>query len=169
SSSRRNPAYILANSIEQVQEIADTLRHRMERDSLNPTILAVESLPERFPPTDSMAQAKLQKIAKVRQLLQDPFIKNQEGEMLDELRTAAQSTEPIPTEDIPEFFKSQFLTKSGQVGNFVVVYPTGSLADIRRSIAFKQDVGEITLASGQTFYASSSSIIAAEMLTMLRD
>ncbi len=165
---QRNPAYILADTREQVKEIAAILRHRMETDTVSSTISAVEALPERFPATDSAAQAKLQKIAQIRQLLQDPFIVNQEGEQLTKLRTAAQSVEPLQMEEIPDYFKSQFLTKSGEVGNFVIVYASGSLANGRRSIAFKEDVGKITLKSGETFYAASSSIIAAEMLDLLQ-
>jgi predicted RND superfamily exporter protein len=42
------------------------------------------------------------------------------------------------------------------------------LADGRQSIAFKNDVGKITLDNGKEFYAASTSIIAAEMLELMR-
>ncbi|HKK44403.1 MAG TPA: MMPL family transporter, partial [Balneolaceae bacterium] len=38
----------------------------------------------------------------------------------------------------------------------------------RNSIAFKNDVGEVTLDNGKKFYAASTSIIAAEMLELMR-
>ncbi len=166
---RRNPAYILADTREQVREIADSLRKRMRTDTTSPTIFAVEAITERFPATDSAATAKLQKISRIRQLLQDPVIAAQESEELERLITAAQSTEPLQLEEVPDYFKNQYLTKSGEIGNFVIVYASGSMADGRRSIAFKEDVGKITLDNGETFYAAGSSIIAAEMLDLLRN
>lgn len=42
------------------------------------------------------------------------------------------------------------------------------LSDGEKSIAFKDDIGEITLDDGETFYAASTSIIAAEMLDLMR-
>ncbi len=167
-SNRSNPAYILTDTRRQVVQVAEKLRNKMENDTTNSTILSVEALPERFPTADSAINRKLQNIAQIRQLLQDPFIEQQQGEMLETLETAAQTTEPVELSEIPDYFTSMFLTKSGEVGNFVIVYPSVGLADGRNSIAFKQDVGKVTLESGETFYAASSSIIAAEMLTVLR-
>lgn len=167
-SSKRNPAYILADNQQQVIEIIQKLRHRMRSDTTSPTILDVEALPERFPPSDTAAQAKLQEIAQVRELLNDPFLKEQDDPQLDKLRRAAQTRSELSVGQIPDYFKGQFVNKSGEVGNFVIVYPSVGLADGRQSIAFKNDVGEVTLDSGKTFYAASTSIIAAEMLELMR-
>lgn len=168
NSDRRNPAYILADSQEDVIEIMDTLRARMRADTTSPTILDVEALPERFPPTEAGANEKLERIAKIRQLLDDPFIQGQKDSRLDKLRRAAQTTEPLAIDDIPEYYKNQFVTKEGEVGNFVIVYPSVGLSDGRQSIAFKNDVGQVTLENGKTYYAASTSIIAAEMLELMR-
>lgn len=167
-SSKRNPAYILADNQQQVLEILQKLRHKMKTDTTSPTILEVEALPERFPPSDSAAQNKLKKIAAIRELLNDPFIKDQDDPQLDKLREAAQTKSELKISQIPDYFKTQFLNKNGEIGNFVIVYPSVGLADGRNSIAFKNDVGEVTLDSGKTFYAASTSIIAAEMLELMR-
>ena len=167
-SEKRNPAYILADNQQQVIQILEELRHRMKTDTTSPTILDVEALPERFPPSDSTAQSKLKEIAQVRELLNDPFIKEQDDPQLDKLRRAAQTTSKLSVDQIPDYFKSQFLTKSGEIGNYVIVYPSVGLADGQQSIAFKNDVGKVTLDSGETFYAASTSIIAAEMLELMR-
>ncbi|MDZ7682597.1 MAG: MMPL family transporter [Fodinibius sp.] len=124
--------------------------------------------PNAFPPSDTAANAKLQEIAKVRELLNDPFIKEQDDPQLDKLRRAAQTMTKLDMAQIPDYFKGQFLTKDGDIGNFVIVYPNASLADGRKSIAFKNDVGKIELDSGETVYAASTSIIAAEMLELMR-
>ena len=168
SSDKRNPAYILADNEDQVIEILEKLRHRMKTDTTSPTILDVEALPERFPPTDTAVNAKLQEIAEVRELLKDPFLVDQEDEQLDKLRRAAQTTEKLSISQVPDYFKSQFVTQDGDIGNFVMVYPSVGLSDGEKSIAFKNDVGRVELDSGEVFYAASTSIIAAEMLELMR-
>ena len=169
TSDKRNPAYLLADNQKQVMGILEKLRHQMETDTTSPTIRDVEALPERFPSSNAAAQKKLKEIAKIRELLNDPFIENKEDPQLDKLRRAAQTMKPLGMEEIPDYFKNQFMTKDGNVGNFVIVYPSVGLADGRKSIAFKKDVGQVTLDSGETFYAASTSIIAAEMLELMRN
>lgn len=167
-SDKRNPAYILADTQEEVVQIVDTLRTRMQTDTTSSTILDVEALPERFPTTEANTSAKLQKIAQIRELLNDPFIVSQDDPQLDKLRRAAQTTEPMDIEDIPDYYKNQFVNSEGEVGNFVIVYPSVGLSDGRNSIEFKNDVGKVTLDNGKTFYAASTSIIAAEMLDLMQ-
>ncbi len=168
SNNKRNPAYILADNQDQVIEILGELRHRMETDTTSPTILDVEALPERFPPSDSAATNKLQEIAEVRKLLDDSFLRDQEDPQLDKLRRASQTTEQLSVDQIPDYFKGQFLNKDGEIGNFVIIYPSVGLSDGEKSISFKNDVGKVELDSGEIFYAASTSIIAAEMLELMR-
>lgn len=165
---KRNPAYLLAENRQQVKEIVDSLRYRMRTDTLSPTILEVQSLTERFPVSNKEITTKLQKISRIRQLLGDPFIEGQDDKQLDKLRRASQTTKPLSMEEIPEYFKSQFTNREGEIGNFVIVYPSVSLADGRQSIAFKNDVGKVTLKNGDEVYAASTSIIGAEMLELMR-
>ena len=168
TSVKRNPAYLLADNRAQVKEIVDSLRYRMRTDTLSPTILEVQSLTERFPASNEEITTKLQKISRIRQLLADPFIEGQDDEQLDKLRRASKTTEPVSIDEIPDYFKSQFTNRQGEIGNFVIVYPSVSLSDGRQSIAFKNDVGEVTLASGEEVHAASTSIIGAEMLDLMR-
>ncbi|MDZ7773412.1 MAG: MMPL family transporter [Balneolaceae bacterium] len=168
TSDKHNPAYLLADNQQEVIQILEKLRHRMRTDTTSPTIAEVEALPERFPPTDSAATAKLQRISDIRELLNDPVIQGQDDPQLDRLRRAAQTRTRMSIDDIPDYFRNQFVTREGEVGNFVIVYPSVGLADGRNSIAFKEDVGEVTLDSGKTFHAASTSIIAAEMLDLMR-
>ncbi len=168
SSSKRNPAYILAENQDQVLQILEKLRYKMRTDTTSPTILDVEALPERFPHSDEIAQSKLKEIAQVRKLLEDPFLKEQDDPQLDKLRRAAQTRSRLNVNQIPDYFKGQFINKDGEMGNFVIVYPSVGLSDGRQSIAFKNDVGKVELDNGETFYAASTSIIAAEMLELMR-
>lgn len=169
SGEKRNPAYILADNEREVIKILNKLREKMRADTTSPTILDVEALQERFPPTDSAAHEKLEHIAEIRTLLNDPFINTQDNPQLDRLRRAAQTKDPLKVGEIPDYLKNQFVTKDGEIGNFVIVYPSVGLSDGRQSIAFKNDVGKIELDNGKIFYAASTSIIAAEMLELMRN
>jgi predicted RND superfamily exporter protein len=61
-----------------------------------------------------------------------------------------------------------FETQSGELGTFVMIYPGVELSDGRQSIAFANEVGEIELSDGEIYHASSTSIIAAEMLMLMQ-
>ncbi|MEX2435950.1 MAG: MMPL family transporter [Balneolaceae bacterium] len=166
-SDRRNPAYIIADSNEDVFEIIEILRERKET---NPStmISEVEALQERFPPTEELANEKLEYIANIRELLRDPFIVDQEDSNLDTLRRASQTVEPLSEEQIPDFLKNRFLTRDGEIGRFVIIYPNAGLSDGRKSIEFKNQISEIELSDGKVYYAGSTSIVAASMLDLMR-
>ncbi|MBO6535019.1 MAG: MMPL family transporter [Balneolaceae bacterium] len=167
-SNKRNPAYIIADSDEEVDMLIESLREIVDSDTSSPTVQSVESLQERFPSTEEESEEKLEKIAYVRELLQDPFLVNREDEDLEKLRQAAQSREPLTIDQIPDYLKSRFITKDGEVGRFVIIYPSVGLSDGRKSIAFKDDVGVVELSNGKTYHAASTSIVAASMLDLMR-
>lgn len=167
-SDRRNPAFIIVDTNEEVFEVLDTLRARKESDP-ETMIMDVEAIQERFPPFEEMQEQKLQKISRVRELLRDPFIESQEGENLDILRQSSQTREPLTEEEIPDFLKNRFMTNEGDIGRFVIVYPKSGLSDGLRSIRFKEDVSNIQLNdNGKTYHAGSTSIVAATMLDLMR-
>lgn len=165
---KRNPAYIIADSNEEVKMLMEAYQEVKEADTTSPTILSIESLQERFPTSEEEEQDKLEAIARVRELLKDPFIVGKDDEDLDKLRKASQTTEPLTIEQIPDYLKSRFITKDGEVGRFVIIYPSIGLGDGRNSIAFKDDVAEIRLDNGKTYYAASTTIVAASMLDLMR-
>lgn len=165
---KRNPAYILANTDEEVKAILDIVRGKIDSDTTSPTILSVEALQERFPSTDEESEDKLDQIAEIKELLQHQYIVNREDEDLDKLRRASNQTEPLALDDVPDYLKAQFVTKDGELGKFVIVYPSEGLSDGRKSIAFKDDIGTIALEDGKEFFAASTSIVAASMLDLMR-
>lgn len=167
-SGKRNPAYIIADSDQEVEALMEVLRVRSVQDTTSPTIQSIESLQERFPTTIEEEDAKLSAIANIRELLKDPFIVNNEDEDLDKLRRASKTTVPLTIDQIPDYLKSRFITKDGEVGRFVIIYPSVGLSDGRLSIAFKDDVGEVILDNGKSFHAASTSIVAASMLDLMR-
>ena len=175
--SRRNPAYIVVDTPEEVPVVvatlrkiqADTTRVRIvDADTFYTTIRSVESLQERFPLIQEAQQRKLARIAAVRDLLADPFIEAEASEDLDRLRRAAQTREAIAQDDVPEFLRKRFTSKSGELGNFITIFPSVGLSDGRKSIAFAEDVGAIVTDDGRTYHAGSPSIVAADMLRLMQ-
>lgn len=164
---RRNPAYIIADNTEDVYRILETVREKM-RTNPNTLIEDVEALQERFPPTVERAREKLESISRIRQLLQNDFIVGQESEMLDILRRGSQTREPLDEDRLPQFLKNRFMTKDGDIGRFVIVYPESGLSDGLKSIALKEEIGSITLEDGTVYHAASTSIVAATMLDLMR-
>ena len=165
---RRNPAYIVVDEPEEVPAVAAALRARAAQDTTSPTIALVETLQDRFPSDAEAQRQRLARIAEIRDRLADPFIEAEASEDLDKLRRAAQTTAPIALADVPEYLKQQFTAKDGEVGNFVIIYPSVGLSDARNSRAFSEDVGRVVTEDGTTYYAGSTSLVAADMLRLMQ-
>lgn len=167
SSDRRNPAYVVVDSAKNVPEVVEAVREKMKDSSS--TVLAVESLQERFPMSDSARQQRLDRIADVRETLnENKYLRNQESEDLERLRRAAQTDSAITLDQVPEFLRKQFTTKEGELGTFVMIYPGVGLSDGRNSIAFSNEIGTITTDDGQTYHAASTPLVAADMLKLVQ-
>jgi len=166
---KRNPAYVVADSPEDVPRIVEAVREKARQDTTSPTILSVESLQERFPLADSSRTQKLNRIAEIRNTLQtNKYLKNQTSDALTKLRRAAQTESPIDLEQLPDFLRKQFTTKSGEIGTFVMIYPSVGLSDGRKSMAFLEDVGTIRTDDGTVYHAGSTSLVAADMLRIMQ-
>lgn len=165
-SERRNPAYILLDSPEQVRAVTEAIEALAAEDSL---ILAVESLQERFPTDTTTARQKLERLTEIRALLDDPFLAADTTGQIERLRMAASASRPIPLDSVPPFLTRPFTTRSGDVGDFVIVFPRGSMADGRRSIRFAELIGEVTTPEGGEFYAASTQLVAADMLRLMQE
>ncbi|MEM7788233.1 MAG: MMPL family transporter [Bacteroidota bacterium] len=163
---RRNPAYILLDSSGDVRAVADALKALAEQDSL---ILAVESLQERFPTDSSTVARKLDRLGEIREVLNDPFLSADTTGQVERLRQAASATAPIPLDSVPNFITRPFMTREGEVGDFVIVFPRGNMADGRRSIRFSELIGQVSTPSGNEFYAASTQLVAADMLRLMQE
>ncbi|PEN08776.1 transporter [Longimonas halophila] len=164
---RRNPAYIVADTQADVPRIVNALREKAQ-DSTS-TILAVESLQERFPITDTTQQAKLDRIASIRETVnENRYLRDDTSDDMQKLRRAAQTRAPIPLDSVPDFLREQFTTRDGELGRFVMVYPSVGLSDGRNSMAFAEEVGTVVLDDGTTYHAGSTSIVAADMLRLMQ-
>ncbi len=175
---RRNPAYIVLEDPNETAGVAAALQHVMEQDtalhvvdadSFRTTILSVESLEERFPLNARLQDEKLARIARIRDtLLTDPLLASRGDADLNRLRRAASTTEPLVVDDLPDDLRTKFSSKDGTLGGIVTIYPAVGLSDGRLSMAFAEDVGTVETADGRVYHAGSVSIVAAEMLRLMR-
>jgi len=163
----RNAAYIIVDTPDQAITVAQKLRERVARDSKTPTVREIEIFQDRFPFDDSSAHKRLQRIANIRELLEDPFLASSKDEQIQQLREAASTRQAIPLREVPSFIKAPYTSKTGAVGNLVIIYPSVGLSDGQNSMLFAADVGEVTLDNGKTFYAGSTSIVASDMLRLM--
>lgn len=161
----RNPAYLLLDQPEDVPEVVAALRRLAQEDTL---ILAVESLQERFPTDTASARRKIERLAELRTVLDDPFLQLDTTGAVARLHAALDIRQPIPLDSVPDFLKRPFMDKQGRVGNFVVVYPSGSLSEGLRSIHFARLVGEVSTGRGDVIHAGSTSLVAADMLRLMQ-
>jgi predicted RND superfamily exporter protein len=169
ASGRRNPAFLVLDRLEDIPATTEILRQRAEADTVSPTILSIESLQERYPLEPEKQQIRLEHLARIRRLLDDPFLRALGSSDVERLRRASRTTEPVPLDSVPDFLKTMFTTKSGELGTYVIVYPSVGLSDGRRSMEFAEDVGQVQLESGKVYTAASTSIVAANMLRLLLD
>lgn len=166
--SNRNPAYIVVDDPDEVAPIVETLRANMVQDTLTPTVREIESMQDRFPTAPEDQQAKLDRLAYIREMLDDPFLSEEVSEDMERLRRAAQTRAPIEIEEVPDFLKTRFTSKSGEMGNFLIIYPSVGLSDGRQSIAFSEDIGRVETPDGGVYHAGSSSLVAADMLKLMQ-
>ena len=164
-SALRNPAYLLLDNPADVPGVVTALRRLAREDSL---ILAVESLQERFPVDSAEANRKLRRLAELRDLLNDPFLQFDTTGTVAQLREMLDVRRPFPLDSVPDFITRPFTDRAGHIGNFVIVYPSESLGDARRSLHFARLVGEVTTGRGRTFYAGSTSLVAADTLRLMQ-
>lgn len=161
-----SPAIILADSRAEMREVMDSIQARKSQDTLSPTIDQVSSVLALVPEDQPR---RLDRIRATRALVdaEADKVSGEDKRRLDELRGYLSVDEPFTLEDLPANDLRRLLKKDGDVGDFVLIYPSVPLRDGRKAIEFRSDVGEVTISSGETLYAASSNIIVAEMLTML--
>ncbi|MDE2957192.1 MAG: MMPL family transporter [Bacteroidota bacterium] len=175
---RRNPAYIVVDDPAEAPAVAAVLRRRLasdttkkvvDADTFRSTVRVIETLQERFAMDEPAARARLARLAYIRDtLLADPILSLESDPDLARLSRAAQTRTRIAIEDVPELLRRRFTSKTGELGNFITIIPAVGLSDGRKSMAFARQVGSVTTPDGKTHHAGSSSIVAADVLRLMR-
>ncbi len=163
----RNPAYVLVDEPAEVDDLLNQIHTRARSPSS--TIGTVVALQDRFPMDPAAQHVKLQRIARIRELLDHPLAHELDHDDLSRLRRAAGTVEPLRVEQLPAFLQHPFITRDGRIGGFIRVYPNVDLVDSRNAIDFLHDIGHITTSTGRTYYAASTALVGGAMVRMMID
>jgi predicted RND superfamily exporter protein len=167
-------AVILADSHEDLLELVEVLDTLKARDTEFPTIAKVESIFDKFPQDQ---EEKLTIIRQIRRLVDEEaldVVRGEDRERVVKLRRALDVDEAFTLDQTPLSVKRKFIGKDGRIGEFVLIYPSVLLRDGKNSIEFSRDLQSLSTMdgiqtpSGKTYYASSGSVVAADMLLLMQ-
>jgi len=171
SSRSESPALVLAASADEAEAVEARVREGMRADTLTPTVDQVRSVYSMVPPDQ---EPRLRRIREIRELIEvenaRDLLTGDDLDRLDRLEGYLRVDEAITFADVPSNEIRPFLTRTGEVGSFVFIYPSVALRDGRNSIRFSEDIGTITLPSGKVLHAASANLIIADLLrTVIRE
>ncbi|MDT8369174.1 MAG: MMPL family transporter [Longimicrobiales bacterium] len=167
--SRSNsPALVLAETPEEARQVEVLVRELMASDTLTPTVGDVQSIYSLIPQDQDL---RLEKIRGIRELIDEEnareLLTGKDLERLERLERYLEVDEAVALEDVPESELRPFRRRDGEIGSFVFIYPDVALRDGRNAILFSEDIGTITLPSGEVLNAASSNLIVADLLRMV--
>ncbi|MEQ8524393.1 hypothetical protein [Gracilimonas sp.] len=160
------PSYFITENIEQSKALFFEISEGIGTQYKD--IERVESFSTRYPADDLEFNVKNQKVDSIKQLLDEneEFLVNLDAEEREVIEIAL-NTIPPTIEGLPKYIKNRFFYKDGSMAPLVIIYPAMSLSNGQTSIQFRKSSGSVSLDSGKTFYAASTSIIASSILELL--
>lgn len=164
--SDNSPVFVLANS-EEIKEIKKVIEEKIKTDTLTPTIKNIKTIEKAVPYDQSR---KIRIIKKLKNLVDDDaadLVKGKDKDRLDRLRKAVLVSEPITIENVPFSIKQAFIGSDNSTGEFGYIFPSVPMKDGKNAIDFADDIREITIPSGKTFYTSGNPIIFADLLLLM--
>ena len=163
----RSPAIILTESREDAMEVVAAVKQIKAAGGDSSTIKSVKSVYSALP---SRQLEKLEIIGAIRGLLEqeDDLIADEDRARVDSLRQYL-DVKKLTLKDLPADMTNSFLSKKGKILDFVMINASVALRDGQNAIRFAREIKELTTPTGQTYYASSSHIIFAEMLELMLD
>ncbi|MCC7430715.1 MMPL family transporter [bacterium] len=165
-SSENSPVFVLANQ-DEMREIKKIIEEKIKSDTLTPTIKKIKTIEKALP---SNQEEKLEIIRKIRKLTEDEgtkLLKGEDKDRLERLKKAVEVDKPFTLEEVPFELKSAFVGKDKSTGEFAYIFPGVPMKDGKNAINFADDIREIKIANGKTFYTSGNPIIFADLLLLM--
>jgi predicted RND superfamily exporter protein len=164
-----NRTFIAADRLDQVPLIVKALRdHDAGAAPGHETFGSVSSILDIIPPDQP---EKLAVLARIRELLDDPAIRQLGG---DERAELAELRPPddlgmITTASLPQSLKDQLEEKDGRIGYIISVRPAPQLDEWNGHdlIRFATAVRSLPLGDGETVSTSGASVIFADIVTAI--
>lgn len=165
----KTPAVIVADSLEDVREIVDTVKRKIPTSK---TIDTVKSLID-FMPED--AEKKKTLIHEIKKMVVDNRNLFESGTSLtqDQKKELAEKYIPyldpqnIQIEDIPRGLLRYFQGVEGKEGFLVYIYDKVRLSDAKNALAYADDIREIKTRS-KTFYPAEGSFLFADAVVLMK-
>jgi len=160
-----SPAVVLVDNKSDLLALEQVINEKIGNDP-TPTIDKFKSIYTMLP---DRQQQKLALIAELKDLIDDGLLEElspEEKERAEELLSYTE-VESVDVTDLPEEVLRLFRGKDGTTGEFAYIYAKVRLADARNAFSFADDVRNLKIPSGKVFNATNSSIIFADMLTMM--
>lgn len=165
-----SPAIVMVNNEKEARALKDAvleLKNSNSKTLIDNTSSLFSLVPDKQPD-------KMNVLKEIEVLLSDDSIKlvsEDKKADLDRFKEEIKKPVPFKDQDVPDAIKEVFLAKEGVDKTLFLIFakPRIELDDGRNALAFAKEVGEIKTSEG-TFYASSSSVVFADVLkTMFRD
>jgi len=164
--SRNTPAYFWVDPPDETKAVYEYLFHSVQ-DATNLN-KSVESFYVRFPHTQTEIDQKSQKIERLNASMQGYEASLQDVQIMQWPVKRIMEEATVPTsEKLPVYIQNRFFSDDGNIAPLVLVYPRYSLSSGERSIAYRKEVGRITLENGETYTAASTFLVASSILEHL--
>jgi hypothetical protein len=114
-------------------------------------------------------EEKLEVIAELRQLIDRDAVEaidKDQRARVDSLRELL-DLKRLTLQDLPEGITTPFTNTQGEILNFVAISASVLLHDGLNAIRFAKEIGRIELPSGNSYFASSSNIVFADVLQVV--
>jgi predicted RND superfamily exporter protein len=161
--SYHTPAYYITDTMEEARDLFFYLRENIDQFELE----RVESFAARYPQTEEQLAEKSPKVESISALVRDnESLIRAESESADEWIDIALKSQQPNDQNLPDYLKNRFYFRDGSIAPMVIIYPDKSLSNGKRSIQFRKSSGSATV-EGETYYASSTFIIASSILELL--
>jgi predicted RND superfamily exporter protein len=170
-----SPTIVLADSLDEVQPLKDTIR-KQDRDKPGKQAIGeVVTIYDMLPGPPDVQQRKLELIAQIRKLTHDPalaVLTDKERADLAKIDPPADLRVLSPT-DLPPFARRPFTETDGTVGRVVLVYPPEqglSVWNGRDLLLIASVLQRLQLPDGKVIQTSGSAVVFGAMIrSILRD
>ncbi len=162
-----SPTVVLADRLDQVEEIRDTIRARDAGPRhLIGNILTVYDV---LPGDPAAQQRKLQLLAEIRKLARDPAIELLPPKERDDVArlTPPDDLRPLAPQDLPPLARRPFTENDGTIGRLVLVYHAEknvSMWDGHDLLAIARVLERLPLPDGSTIETSGTPMVFGAML-----
>lgn len=169
---RAIPSAVLAHSREEADIVKRAIEKRFKR---NPNTL-IDSTRNVYSLVPDDQDKKIPTMRKIKELLEDDIVdklvKGKDKDKIDSLKASA-AANPFDFEDVPPAIKRVFIDEDTGDANqlvYIFLHSDVDLKDGRKAIALAEEIRDIPAENGKTYHAASSSIVFADVLTvMLKD